>query len=153
MPERASLRDLIEFAGWPTIRAICLLWAFGLIHLLLELGFAYLLQRFLFALGLISTQSLNGSWLGLDLSLNKIIFHFFTPPSCAALASRGRRPAWSKEGSHIECAAAMKPPNQTPSDRRDFDLFKTNIYGHPAVRRSEPHLAGTFISVVVAFLD
>jgi ATP-binding cassette subfamily B protein len=69
---RARLDDLIEFVGWSTIRAICLLWSFGLILLLLELSFAYLLQHFLAALGLVSTQS--SEWLPLNLSLNRIIF-------------------------------------------------------------------------------
>lgn len=87
MPERASLRDLIEFAGWSTIRAICLLWAFGLIYLLLELGFAYLLQQFLIALGLVSIQPVNGSRLGLDLSLNKIILLIFIVASARAAVS------------------------------------------------------------------
>jgi ABC-type multidrug transport system fused ATPase/permease subunit len=47
------------------------LWSFGLIHLLLELSFAYLLQLFLATLGLISIPPLE--WGFLSLSLNKII--------------------------------------------------------------------------------
>jgi ATP-binding cassette subfamily B protein len=47
------------------------LWSFGLILLLLELSFAYLLQHFLAALGLVSIQS--SAWLSRNLSLNKII--------------------------------------------------------------------------------
>ena len=70
-PSTARLRHLIEFTGWPTIGAVCLLWSFGLILLLLELGFAYLLQHFLSALGLISIQPVGR--LSLDLSLNETV--------------------------------------------------------------------------------
>ncbi len=72
-PARASRRDLIEFIGRKTIRAVCLLWLFGLILLLLELAFASLLQRFLAALELIATPNLNNSWFFPTLTLNKLV--------------------------------------------------------------------------------
>jgi ABC-type multidrug transport system fused ATPase/permease subunit len=77
MTARARLHDLIDFVGWSTIRAICWLWLFGLIYLLLELAFAILLQQFLAALGLISAPSLQGRWFSLNLGLNRIIFIIF----------------------------------------------------------------------------
>lgn len=70
-PARARLHDLVEFVGWSTIRAVSLLWACGLILLLLEVGFAYLLQHFLAALGLVSIQP--AGWLSPGLGLNETI--------------------------------------------------------------------------------
>ncbi|MCA1817346.1 MAG: ABC transporter ATP-binding protein/permease, partial [Acidobacteria bacterium] len=64
---------MAEFAGWPTVWATCLLWLFGLVGLSLELGFAYLIQRFLVALGLISVEVVSGPRFLLSLNLNEII--------------------------------------------------------------------------------
>jgi ABC-type multidrug transport system fused ATPase/permease subunit len=49
--------ELIAFAGADTVRSACVQWALSLLFFGLELSFAFLLQRFLAALGLLSVSS------------------------------------------------------------------------------------------------
>jgi hypothetical protein len=73
MRARTRLHDLAEFVGRPAVLATCLLWLFGVVSLSLELGFAYLIQRFLLAVGLISAEVVSSPRLLLSLSLNEIV--------------------------------------------------------------------------------
>ena len=53
---------MFDFVGPSTVRVSIILWALGLAMLALELSFAFLLQQFLIALGLITTahRALSG---------------------------------------------------------------------------------------------